>query len=85
MEQAIINKINETVKESGGNIVQADSLYYTAEIDSLDTTYLFIELDDEFNLFGHIPESDDPFTYFDWETLTVQDIIDLCILNSTTT
>jgi hypothetical protein len=45
---------------------------------------LFLALDDEFNYFKDIPEDNDPYKTIDWNTITMKDVIDKCILMSTT-
>ena len=85
MQDEVLGYINNYLKDVKAKPVELSTSYRMWGIDSFDTTCLFMELDDQFDLFRHVPEEDDVWTTFDWDNLTTKDVVDLCISNSTST
>lgn len=85
MQDDVLGYINNYLKGAKAKPIELSTPYKQWGIDSFDTTCLFIELDDQFSLFKHVPEKDDVWATFNWDNLTTKDMVDLCISNSTST
>ncbi len=77
--------INGLIREEKGNRVTLDSTLLDADMDSFGITMLFLDLDDKYDYFKDIPADVDPFTTINYGEITIQEIVDQCILTSTTT
>jgi len=72
----IFNEINKLIREQHGMRAKSpSSKLIDSELDSFGHTMLFMELDAKYGYFEGIPEDEDVFAKVEWETITVQDII----------
>jgi acyl carrier protein len=86
IRRRIKDRINTLLIEEGSvKPLHESERILDSQLDSFGLTMLFLALDDEFNYFKDIPEENDPYKTIDWNTITMKDVIDKCILMSTTT
>lgn len=81
----VLDEINKLIRQEKGNRVTLENKLYEAELDSFGTVTLFLELDQKYNYFGDVPDGEDVFTTINFAEITIQEVVDRCILMSTTT
>lgn len=81
----VLDELNKLIRQEKGNRVTLESKLYEAELDSFGTVTVFLELDQKYNYFGDVPDGEDVFTTINFAEITVQEVVDKCILMSTTT
>ena len=81
----VLEFINAVVREEKGNRVTVDSLLIDADLDSFGITVLFLELDGEYEYFSDVPDDVDTFSTIDFPTITIKEIVDKCLLHTTST
>ena len=81
----ILARINKIILEEKGVRVTIDSTLLNADLDSFGITVLFIELDADYKYFKDIPEGIDPFTTINYKDITIKEMVNTCILNTTNT
>lgn len=72
--EEILNKLNKLIRGEHGSRVAIDSMWIDAGVDSLGTTLIFLDLDEEYGCFGK--EWFNAMTKEDWEQLTVRAIVE---------
>lgn len=81
----VLDEINKLIRQEKGNRVTLENKLHEAELDSFGTVTLFLELDQKYNYFGDVPDGEDVFTTINFAEITIQEVVDRCILMSTTT
>lgn len=81
----VLDEINKLIRQEKGNRVALENKLHEAELDSFGTVTLFLELDQKYNYFGDVPDGEDVFTTINFAEITIQEVVDRCILMSTTT
>lgn len=81
----VLDEINKLIRQEKGNRVTLENKLHEAELDSFGTVTLFLELDQKYNYFGDVPDGEDVFTTINFAEITIQEVVDKCILMSTTT
>ena len=81
----VLDEVNRLIRQEKGNRVTLDNKLYEAELDSFGTVTLFLELDQKYHYFGDVPDGEDVFKTIDFAEITIQEVVDKCILMSTTT
>jgi len=77
----VLDVINEVIREERGKRVTLDSTLLDADLDSFGITMLFVRLDDEYEYFKKAGLSEnDPFGEIPYETITIREIVDTCLL-----
>ena len=84
MRTEVLDKINKVVREEKGRRVSETSTLRDAELDSFGITMLFIALDDEYQYFAKAGYGDDVFKVIPYDTLTISEMIDICVSEITT-
>lgn len=81
----VLDEVNRLIRQEKGNRVTLDNKLHEAELDSFGTVTLFLELDQKYHYFGDVPDGEDVFKTIDFAEITIQEVVDKCILMSTTT
>lgn len=81
----VLDEINLLIRQEKGTRVALGSKLHEAELDSFGTVTLFLELDQKYHYFGDVPDGEDVFKTIDFAEITIQEVVDKCILMSTTT
>ena len=79
----VLAVINEAVREEKGTRVDETSTLRDANLDSFGITMLFCELDATYAYFSKMGNVKDPFAVIPYDTITIKEIIDTCLLEST--
>ena len=85
MRTEVLAEINKVIREEKGRRVTEESTLREAELDSFGITMLFIALDDEYQYFTKAGYGEDVFKVIPYDTLTISEMIDICVLETTTT
>lgn len=81
----VLDEVNKLIRQEKGNRVTLENKLHEAELDSFGTVTLFLELDQKYSYFGDVPDGEDVFTTINFAEITIQEVVDRCILMSTTT
>lgn len=81
----VLDEVNRLIRQEKGNRVTLDNKLHEAELDSFGTVTLFLELDQKYHYFGDVPDGEDVFKTINFAEITIQEVVDKCILMSTTT
>lgn len=82
-EEQILKSINTVIREEKGTRVTLDSTLRDANLDSFGITMLFITLDDLYKYFTKGKYGDDPFSEIPYDTITIKEIVNTCLLETT--
>jgi len=85
MREDVLFNINEIVRQEKGTRVDETSTLRDAALDSFGITMLFIALDDLYHYFNKAGYTKDPFKQIPYDTITIKEIIDTCLLETTNT
>lgn len=83
--EEVLAFINEHVRAEKGTRVNINSTLRDADLDSFGITVVLLELDEKYAYFSDIPDDVDPFTTVAYDTITIKEMVDKCLLMSTTT
>ena len=81
----ILDFINTEVRNEKGTRVTIDSLWKDTNLDSFGHTMVFCALDDKYQYFSKAGYGKNPFAEIPYSTLTVAEVIDTCMLETTPT
>lgn len=81
----VLYEVNRLIRQEKGNRVTLDNKLHEAELDSFGTVTLFLELDQKYHYFGDVLDDEDVFKTINFAEITIQEVVDKCILMSTTT
>lgn len=70
----ILDTLNKLIRDEHGSRVAIDSMWVDAQVDSLGTTLIFLDLDEKYGCFNK--EWFNSMTKESWEQLTICDIIE---------
>lgn len=84
MRSEVLERINKIVRDEKGRRVSENSTLRDAELDSFGITMLFTALDDEYQYFVKAGYGDDVFKVIPYDTLTISEMIDICVSETTT-
>lgn len=84
IKKDLLAKINKLIKEEKGTEVEMDDYFRDANLDSLGTMVVLITLDAEYHIFNPDEPGQD-MGDIDYDTFTIRDLINKCILANTNT
>ena len=85
MREEVLAAMNTLIREEKGRRVAEGNLMRDAELDSFGICMFFIELDAEYNYFDKMGNGDDAFKHIPYDTITISEIIDTCVSETTST
>lgn len=85
MRNEVLDALNKLIREEKGNRVAEESSWLDAEVDSFGQAVVFMGLDAKYDYFAKGQFGADPFAAIPYATLTVKEIIDTCLLETTST
>ena len=85
MRAEVLAKINKIIREEKGRRVTEENTLRDADLDSFGITMLFVALDEEYQYFTKAGYGDDVFKVIPYDTLTISEMIDICVSETTTT
>ena len=75
----VLEQLNTEIRAEKGNRVTEDSMFTDAGLDSFGTTLVFLALDNTYGYFDKCGYKEDQFKQIPYSTLTVKEIVDVCI------
>lgn len=76
-QDEVLEFLNKKIREEHGNRVSMQSIWSDAELDSFGTTMVLADMDGEYECFPR-----DWFSTIEWETLTINDIVERVVNES---
>lgn len=83
-EKEKLEFIRKHIRIEHGKFVQdPNTLLINCELDSFGILVVLMDIDSEYGIFKEVPEGIDPMSVIDFKTLTIQDILDNKVIDST--
>lgn len=77
--KTVLEFINTAIRAEKGNRVTPESKLVDSDLDSFGFTVIFLDLDTKYNYFKDVMAGTDPFSTIDFQSITIQEVIDKCL------